>query len=168
MRWTNPTRLTAIVIVISATIGVSGQQQPRSPAQSIRRQFEDVNQRLLEMARDFPEAKYQYRPGPGVRSFPEVIVHAMSGNVYAAKIGRGEKANWDELDAKSYTTREQVVTALQKSITEATDALKRVPDERFTQTLEPWLSVIEHSAEHYGQLVTYYRANGLVPPASRK
>jgi hypothetical protein len=28
--------------------------------------------------------------------------------------------------------------------------------------------VIEHAAEHYGQLVVYYRANGLVPPESRK
>jgi hypothetical protein len=29
------------------------------------------------------------------------------------------------------------------------------------------LSVIEHSAEHYGLLVAYYRLNNLVPPASR-
>ena len=27
--------------------------------------------------------------------------------------------------------------------------------------------LIEHSGEHYGQLVVYYRANGLVPPESR-
>jgi hypothetical protein len=25
----------------------------------------------------------------------------------------------------------------------------------------------EHSGEHYGQLVGYYRANNMVPPASR-
>jgi hypothetical protein len=33
--------------------------------------------------------------------------------------------------------------------------------------VEPWIGVMEHSAEHYGLLVAYYRANGLVPPASR-
>jgi len=27
--------------------------------------------------------------------------------------------------------------------------------------------LIEHSGEHYGQLVVYYRMNGLVPPESR-
>ena len=27
--------------------------------------------------------------------------------------------------------------------------------------------LIEHSGEHYGQLVVYYRINGLVPPESR-
>jgi hypothetical protein len=45
--------------------------------------------------------------------------------------------------------------------------LKGIPDDRFKETLAPWLSVIEHSAEHYGLLVAYYRANGLVPPESR-
>jgi hypothetical protein len=27
--------------------------------------------------------------------------------------------------------------------------------------------IVEHSAEHYGNLVVYYRVNGMVPPASR-
>jgi hypothetical protein len=31
-----------------------------------------------------------------------------------------------------------------------------------------WHVAIEHSAEHYGQLVVYYRANNLVPPDSRR
>jgi hypothetical protein len=31
-----------------------------------------------------------------------------------------------------------------------------------------WFSAIEHSAEHFGQLVVYYRANNLVPPESRR
>jgi len=31
-----------------------------------------------------------------------------------------------------------------------------------------WMLAIEHSAEHYGQLVVYYRANNMVPPDSRR
>jgi len=31
-----------------------------------------------------------------------------------------------------------------------------------------WTYAIEHSGEHYGQLVVYYRANNLVPPDSRR
>jgi len=31
-----------------------------------------------------------------------------------------------------------------------------------------WMAVIEHSAEHLGQLVVYYRANNMVPPESRR
>jgi hypothetical protein len=45
--------------------------------------------------------------------------------------------------------------------------LKAVPEEHFVKTLSPWIDVIEHAAEHYGQLVVYYRTSGLVPPDSR-
>ena len=42
-----------------------------------------------------------------------------------------------------------------------------VTDAQFNKTVEPWLDVLEHSGEHYGLLVAYYRANGVVPPESR-
>jgi hypothetical protein len=56
---------------------------------------------------------------------------------------------------------------MKKSIADATATLKATPEDRFAKTLSPWMSVIEHAAEHYGQLVVYYRNNGLVPPESR-
>jgi hypothetical protein len=74
---------------------------------------------------------------------------------------------WDELDPKAYKNKTEVVAAFEKSIADATATLKNTADDRLAATPEPWLSVIEHSAEHYGQLVVYYRVNGLVPPASR-
>ncbi|HEX4802305.1 MAG TPA: DinB family protein [Myxococcaceae bacterium] len=143
------------------------QPSPPTPAVSIKRNFGSVNRRLLAMAEDFPAEKYDYRPTKDVRSFGEVIVHAMSGNVYVAKAGRGEKVKWDELDAKNYKGKAEIVSALKKSIADADATLNALPDEQFTKTLGPWMGVIEHSAEHYGQLVVYYRLSGLVPPESR-
>src|SRR5262245_29417597 len=74
-----------------------GQQQPHTPIKSINGIFNSINQRILDMAQDFPADKYDFRPTKEVRSFGEVIVHVISGNVFAAKAGRGEQANWDEL-----------------------------------------------------------------------
>jgi hypothetical protein len=96
-----------------------------------------------------------------------VIVHFASGNIFAAKAGRGEKVKWDELDPKDYKTKQAIVALLDQSITDATASLKAIPADHFNKTLSPWLSVIEHAGEHYGQLVVYYRNNGLVPPESR-
>ena len=156
-------------VVLFAVVSVVAQprQQPPTPAQAINGNFASINRRVLEMARDFPEDKYNYRPNKDVRSFAEVIVHIASGNIYASKAGRGEQVAWDELDPKNYKTKAEIVAALQKSIEEATSVLNTVPEERFTKTLAPWMDVIEHAAEHYGQLVVYYRLNGIVPPASR-
>ena len=142
-------------------------KQPPTPGRAINAYFAGVNKQVLDMAQDFPADKYGFRLKPEMRSFGEVIVHVASGNAYAAKKGRGENANWDEIDPKDYKTKEAIVGLLQKTITDATATLKGIPEENFSKTLAPWFAVIEHSAEHYGLLVAYYRANGLVPPQSR-
>jgi len=74
---------------------------------------------------------------------------------------------WSELDPKSYTDKAAVVAGFKKAIAEADATIKATPATRFAASPEPWLSVIEHSAEHYGLLVAYYRLNNLVPPVSR-
>jgi hypothetical protein len=158
------TRLTFVFLLASSF--VFG-QAPSTPAKSFTAAFQDVNRRLLDMAKDFPEAKYDYRATKDVRSFGEIIVHVSSGNAYAAKAGRGEKANWDEIDPKGYTTKAAMVALLEKTIADADATLKAIPEDRWAKTVQPWLAVIEHAGEHYGQLVVYYRNNGMVPPESR-
>jgi hypothetical protein len=142
-------------------------QAPHSTAATVRSNFAYVNRKILAMAKDFPEDKYGYRMKPEMRSFGEVIVHITSGIVYADKAGRGEKASWDEIDPKGYTTKASIVALCEKSIADAEATLKSLPDDSFAKTIEPWDDVTEHSAEHYGLLVAYYRANGMVPPESR-
>jgi len=141
-------------------------QTPQTAAQRVGRHFASINQEILDMARDFPAEKYGFRLTKEQRTFGEVIVHIASGNVYGAKAGRGEQVQWDELDPANYKGKDAIVTLLQKSIDDATATMKSNP-EGPKKNLEPWLSILEHSAEHYGLLVAYYRANGLVPPASR-
>lgn len=159
------TRLVASVLAASCFLAA---QTPSTPAKSFTAQFEDTNRRLLAMAKDFPEAKYGYRATKDVRSFGEIIVHVSSGNAYAAKAGRGEKASWDEIDPKGYTTKAAMVALLEKTIADANATLKATPEDRWAKTVQPWLAVIEHAGEHYGQLVVYYRNNGMVPPESRQ
>ena len=164
-------RFTLLVALAGVMTGVAvfgqGQRTPPTVAQGINSNFDSVNRRLLEMAKDFPADKYEFKATPEVRSFREVIVHVMGGNAYAAKAGRGQNANWDELDAKNYKTKPEVVSAFEKTIADSTAALKATSADQLSKSAAPWLAVIEHSAEHYGQLVTYYRLNKLVPPESR-
>jgi uncharacterized damage-inducible protein DinB len=156
-----------LISVITISSLATGQNPPRTTAQSIRGHFASINKHVLDMAKDFPEDKYDYKLKPEMRSFAAVLVHIASGNVYAAKAGRGEQVNWDELDPKNYKTKAEVVAMMEKAIADSEAALKALPDESLSRRIEPWMSVIEHSAEHYGLLVAYYRANGLVPPESR-
>lgn len=159
--------MTRLTILLLALPFFAIAQTPPTPAKAFNAQFEDINRRLLAMAKDFPEDKYGYRATKDVRSFREIIVHVASGNAYAAKAGRGEKANWDEIDPKGYPNKAAAVALLEKTIADSTAALKATPQDRWAKNVEPWLDVIEHAGEHYGQLVVYYRNNGMVPPESR-
>jgi uncharacterized damage-inducible protein DinB len=167
--------LTSVMVGALASVAMAQtppQKPPPTPAEAITRTFTSVNQRILQMAEDWPEAKYGFRldekANPPVRSFGEVLVHIMDGNIYAAKRGRGENAEWGETDPKTLKGKAAIVAAYKKSMDDAIASLKAIPPEQFQKTLAPWLSVIEHNAEHYGQLIAYYRANGTVPPSSRK
>lgn len=164
---TSSFRLLCLVLFAAGTASVFAQSPSRPTAQSARAYFASVNRKVLEMAKDFPEDKYNYKLKPEMRSFGEVIVHIASGNVYAAKAALGEKVSWDELDPKNYKTKAEIVALIEKSIADSEAALKSLPDESLLKTAEPWMGVFEHSAEHYGLLVAYYRANGLIPPESR-
>ena len=155
------------MIGFMALAAAAAAQQPQNPADEINGMFGYVNKQVLDMAKDFPADKYDFKLKPEMRTFGAVMVHIASGNVYAAKAGRGEKVKWDELDAKNYKGKDAIVALLEKSIADATATLKARPADSFHKSVEPWLSVIEHSGEHYGLLVAYYRANGMVPPASR-
>jgi hypothetical protein len=148
------------------TILVTGQSQAPTPAVALQRNFEYINNKVLEMAQDFAAEKYDYKPKPEMRSFGSVIVHIASGNIFAAKAGRGEKVKWDEQDASKYPNKAACVALLKKSIEDANATLKVNP-EGPTKNLQPFLSVLQHSSEHYGLLVAYYRLNDLVPPESR-
>jgi hypothetical protein len=70
-------------------------EQPQTPAEELAGAFAYINRQVLDMAKDFPGDKYDYKLRPEMRSFGAVIVHIASGNVYAAKAGRGEKVKWD-------------------------------------------------------------------------
>jgi DinB family protein len=151
-------------LILTAGSGLA--QQTPTIAQALKSSFDGINKQVLDMVEDFPAEKYDFRLKPEMRSFGEVIVHIASGNVYLAKAGRGEKVKWDELDPKNYKTKAEIVALFRKSVEDADTTLKANP-EGYGRNIAPWIGVIEHSGEHYGLLVAYYRANGMVPPESR-
>jgi hypothetical protein len=161
-------RLPGYALVLIGATFAQGQPKVPTAAEALKRNFDYVNNKVLEMAQDFPAEKYDYKLRPEMRTFGAVIVHIASGNIYAAKAGKGEKVKWDdqEQDPAKYATRPACVALLKKSIEDANAALKANP-EGPQKNMQPFLSVLQHSSEHYGLLVAYYRANGLTPPESR-
>lgn len=161
-------RLAGYAVIFLGALAQAQTEPAPTAAQALKNNFEYINNKILEMARDFPADKYGYKLKPEMRTFGAVLVHVAGGNTYAGKAGRGENVKWDdqEQDPKKFPAKADVVAMFKKSMDAANAALAQNP-EGPKHDMEPFLSVLQHSSEHYGLLVAYYRANGLVPPESR-
>jgi uncharacterized damage-inducible protein DinB len=136
---------------------------------ALLRHWVEVGGKIVKMAEEFPEDKYEFRPVAEVRTFADNLRHVAFWNSYVARTIKGEKVDpkQNELPKAEYASKAAIVKALKSSLDEATDLLKKSPATPSTKVSDLWVAFIEHSGEHYGQLVVYYRLNGIVPPASR-
>jgi uncharacterized damage-inducible protein DinB len=149
-----------------------------SPAQAVLEAWNGVGRKLIAMAEDFPEDKYDFKPVPAERSFAEQLLHVAGSNDLFTAVAKGENPVDDEARA-NYKTKAAVVAYLKKSFAEGAAVIQSKGDAGMAHTAEDPEShetvplaalaygLIEHSGEHYGQLVVYYRVAGLVPPESR-
>ena len=150
------------------------------PSQALLDNWNDVGRKLIAMAEDFPEDKYEFKPVPAQRSFAEQLLHAANANYFFTNPVMGLKPPAGE-DPKrdQYKTKAAVVEFVKKAFADGAAAIKAKGDKGMSDMLvDPFAhqqmrvsdmayGLIEHNGEHYGQLVGYYRASGLVPPESR-
>src|SRR5690348_8044887 len=117
-----------------------------------------VRDRFVKAAEEFPEDKYSYRPTEDVRTFGEIVLHVARYNHLTAAHAMGREA--EDVREFAFHSKAQAVAKLKKSFEELAEVARQKPD-----AFDP--DVLIHASEHYGNLATYYRLNGLVPPASR-
>jgi hypothetical protein len=151
-----------------------------SPSQALLESWNDVGRKLIAMAEDFPEDKYDFKPTPAQRSFAEQLLHAAGANYFFTNPAIGKPMPPEE-DPKrdQYKTKADIVTFVKKSFADAAAAIKSKGDKGMGDLMvDPFAhqqvrvsdmayGLLEHCGEHYGQLVVYYRVAGLVPPESR-
>src|ERR1700687_124615 len=62
-----------------------------TPSEEVLQQWNDIGRKLIAMAEDFPENKYDFKPTPVVRSFAERLIHAAHANQFFINAVLGEK-----------------------------------------------------------------------------
>ena len=164
-----PAMVCAFVLLGAGAAQAQAPKPDPTPRDILLKQWTEIGDKVVKMAEEFPEDKYEFRPVQGVRTFADNLRHVAFWNGYVAKTARGEKADakQNELPKAEYATKAKIVAALKSSLAEATAQLKNGPVTPPAKLIDLWVSFTEHSGEHYGQMVVYYRLNGIVPPASR-
>ncbi len=181
--------LTLAAITLLAASSLLSQAQTPTPAPARSRSDEtldrwnDIGNKLIAMAQDFPEDKYDYKLQKDQRTFALNLLHAAAFDYYVIREVSGTKigpdfGEGDNPTRDAFKTKADVVKFVQQAIADGAKVIQQQGDAGLDKT-NPWgkqlvhnsylwMFAIEHSGEHYGQLVVYYRANNLVPPDSRK
>src|SRR5579864_8994156 len=182
----------AAVLLVALGLTSAGYSQDKSnkgttlkaapgPAEGLLVQWNEIGRKLIAMAEDFPEDKYDYKPAAGVRSFAERMIHGAAANYFFTNLATGQKPPTEEDPPRSqFATKAALVTYVRKSFADGASAIKAegVVDpfaednpakagKSQIRLVDLAHSLVEHSGEVYGSLSVYYRAAGMIPPESR-
>jgi uncharacterized damage-inducible protein DinB len=182
-------KATVLLIVTGLCGWPSGAQQTQqksdaskavpSSSQIVLGQWNEIGRKLIALAEDFPEDKYDFKPTPEMRSFAEQLLHVAGSMEYFTAPVQGKQPGTENPPRATYKTKADVVAFVKKEVEDGANAIKAKGDKGMADLIADPESkqqmhvsdlaygLIEHSGEHYGQLVVYYRLSGLVPPESR-
>ena len=178
--------MTGMAVVIASTfVTVPASAQTATTANSIssgvRTAWDGAKRNLTRSAEQMQEADYAFRPVNTVRTFGQILAHVAGANYVFCSAAKGEKSPHaeDEFE-KTAKTRAQIIKALADSVAYCDAAIAALDDKRAAETVElpfgmgkgaralPLMLNTGHVQEHYGNLVTYFRIKGMVPPSSQQ
>ena len=104
-----------------------------------------------------------------MRTFQQVLLHIAGSNYDLINHLAGTKVGEAQNDppVSQYKTKAETVAYLKKSVEDGAALIQKEGDAEVLKHLADWIGYTSHMGEHYGLLVAYYRANGVVPPESR-
>jgi len=132
---------------------------------------------ILKSAEKMPEENYTFKPMPDVRSFAGIIGHVADSQYLFCSAVKGEPKSPDSLSVeKTKTSKADLIAALKESFAYCDGVYDALTDEHAADKVKFFgrertkLVTLgfnnAHTFEHYGNIVTYLRIKGLVPPSS--
>jgi uncharacterized damage-inducible protein DinB len=172
----------SLALLICAALVALPRAQTRSKLPNpistvLKGQYDGVIELVVRAAEKMPEANYGFKPTPEVRSFGQLVGHVAENNLLLCSAALGENPPPAVADTQSEKTSK---TDLQHALDVAISYCGRayqfadeqlaevVPERRVAVRLQPLIYNAGHNYEHYGNMVTYMRMKGLVPPSSER
>jgi len=181
----------AILLGFAATGALAQEGKPASPSAApaaaalsvpvadpamtgLRIAWNRVKDITVRAAEKMPEENYGFQATPEVKTFAQLVGHLADAQYMMAGLVLGEKPPAGDIE-KTKKTKAELVAALKDSVTYMDkafalgDAEVGKPVKFFGMDATKFTIVgiaIGHGFEHYGNMVTYMRIKGLVPPSS--
>lgn len=162
--------------VAFATLFVPAAAFAQNPyTDAVKAQLATIKSNITRTAEKVGEDLYAFKPTPEVRSLGQLLAHIADGNFGICGAASGMKPPMSGIE-KNTTGKAAIQQALADSFAFCESALAAMDDKKGAETVKTFLGVqprlsvmsfnISHDWEHYGNLVTYMRLKGIVPPSS--
>ena len=137
--------------------------------------YEQIKSVVLRSVDKMPEENYGFKPSDDVRTYGQLLAHIADAQYIMCGIVTQGKPVMKGLE-KSAKTRAEITKALNDGFAFCDAAYAKITDADAATEVN-WfgnkrtkLSILDfniaHAFEHYGNLVTYMRIKGIVPPSS--
>jgi uncharacterized damage-inducible protein DinB len=166
--------LVALASLLVAPAAVFAQNPVRD---SMKGLFDVTRTVITATARELTPEHYAYRPTEEVRSAGQILAHIANAQFAFCSGAAGESSPMSENLEDTRTTKAGIVDALEQSFAYCEGVYGRITDAAGGESVSLFgspntrLGALAfnnaHNYEHYGNLVTYMRLNGIVPPSSR-
>jgi uncharacterized damage-inducible protein DinB len=167
------------VALAAAPIVVLAQEAPSAPANPITASekgfYSLVSGEVVAAAEKMPEENYSFKPTPDVRSFGQLVGHVADAQYMFCAMAAGEPNPMKAIE-KTKTSKADLVAALKDAVAYCKSAYSGMTDAQAGQLVKfmnfnvakaTLISInTAHTDEHYGNMVTYLRLKGIVPPSS--
>jgi len=162
-----------VVLGLIASVLLAESANPLSD--DVRRAYTEVRDNILRSAEKMPAENYDFRPAPRVRTFGQLIGHvAQEQYLFFCGPVKGEQKAADIERTK--TTKPELVAALKDSFAYCDAVYNNITDSTAKEIVNTggnrnmklrllWMNVV-HDQSHYGNIVTYLRIKGIVPPST--
>ncbi len=161
--------------MLLAAASFSALAQTPSPLAGSIGIFNNVKNNVLRSADKVSDELWNYKPTPEIRSFGELFAHIADGQYeFCSPVKDGKATTLDNVE-KTTKTKAQVVAKLKEAFAYCDSAWAMLTPENALQPPAPGGRMTRigsmdfntaHTFEHYGNLVTYMRLKGIVPPSS--
>jgi len=143
------------------------------------RLFDSVKKNILRSAESLPAENYGFTPVPEVMSWAQMLAHVADTQIRVCTRIRSSKLQpniSEKLKSRNPVTKDSLLEDVKASFAVCEAALESLTEESAAKTIDLGNQsttrigainfVISHNSEHYGNLVTYMRLMGLVPPST--
>lgn len=153
--------LVCCVALVVAREPLSAQNGGGDVKAALKSGFDEVNGWITQAVERVPAAQWNYRPVETVRTFGQLVTHVADGYAYFCAKATDPNVRWSDAIEKGTTDRAAAIAALQRAAASCTRA-----HDAANANAGNLMANIAHANLHYGNMVTYMRMLGLVPPSS--